>query len=158
MPSYSLSLPVGNSCGKFSEELPSNANALMAAISYFLKWSSPHYDLQFCQVNDGEKTSVMIPGYKKAEMETQIFEYLSKLFEFNLDSEAEEIIKNSLHKIDGILFEALHSDTAGIRDKIADTSKIVQAIKSLEEYCTSQTLWDEIDESIFVKNSSVVQT
>lgn len=145
----------GSLSGYFGNQLPSLANALLASFGYLLSRSTPAFDLHIAQIVDGDKVIVVIPGAKKVEMQTQIEEYLAKIFEFEVDSEVSEFLQKCTKKLDEILATACKHLREDKSDLFDSSYRCSTTTKQLETLYQGVLRPDDLDESLFVKTSSV---
>lgn len=142
---------LGHLHSNFKNQLPALANALLASLSYVLSKSSSSFDLHISLPADGQKVIVVIPGAKKAELQGEIEEYLAKLFEFEIDSEVKEFLQKCTKKMDEIVTTACKNKV----DMFESTYKLLATNRSLENLYQGMLGSEDIDESIFVRSSSV---
>ena len=136
--------------------LPKNANMMLCSLSYMLKNSSKLLTIEFVISEKGEKA--VIPGEKKYNLQGQILEYLCKLMHFNCDEETQMIKEEIDKKIEALFCDNFGFDNPGIYDHLSNKKKINIVIKLLETYYRKNLSDEDVDESIFVRESRVTNS
>lgn len=130
---------------------------MLASLSYVVRRTSSAFDLHISQPSDGDKVRVVIPGAKKLDMQAQIDEYLAKLFEFDIDTEVDHFLNKCHRKIDEIVATACKQRAEDKIERFDSIYRSMATIRNLEDLYQGLLSIEDIDESVFVKSSTVRQ-
>lgn len=128
---------------------------MLASLSYVVRRTSTAFDLHISQQSEGEKVEVIIPGAKKLEMQSQIDEYLAKLFEFEIDSEVDHVLNKCHRKIEEIVASACKQRVEDKIERFDSVYRSMTTIRCLDDLYQGILSFEDIDESLFVKTSTV---
>lgn len=134
-------------------KLPKNANLMLSSLSYVLKNSSVDLTIEFLLSEKGEKA--VIPGESKGQLQGQILEYLCKLMNFNCDDETHAARKEFDSNVKELLVGKFGLEEGSLGERMTDSKGVVLLYTRLQDYYEKTIGFDDMDESIFVKESRV---
>lgn len=135
-----------------------NAYMIHAALEFLLIHSNHRFDLHFCQLKNGEQIELVIKGNQKKDMAADIQEHLSKVIGVEVGTESQQKLKEFTEYIKKVIAEVFKqpADSFNFEDKLIDLNRLMYLTKQLDDKYGAQVLDEEVDETMFIKCSNVL--